>query len=167
MLKGKTLVLGLLLGTAACFGQRIHGAGFRMLLKNLLAHSVPEISVADAARDEAQITFLDAREAREFEVSHLPGALHIGYEQFALATLQDLPRDRRLVVYCSVGYRSEKITEQLRAAGFTDVANLYGGLFEWVNQGHPVVSLSGETKRVHAYSPSWGMWLRRGKKVYR
>lgn len=166
LLKRKTLALALLLAAAACFGQNVEDAGFQALLKNLLTHSVPEISVADAARDSAQILFLDAREPREFEVSHLAGALHVGYDHFDARQISAQPRDRRIVVYCSVGYRSEKVTEQLRTAGFTNVANLYGGIFEWVNEGFPVVDARGPTRRVHAYSKSWGVWLKRGKKVY-
>ena len=164
--KRKTLALALLLSAAACSGQKVNSAGFQALLKGLLTHDVPEISVADAARDSAQILFLDAREPREFEVSHLAGALHVGYDHFDAHQLSGLPRDRRIVVYCSVGYRSEKVTEQLRAAGFTNIANLYGGIFEWVNQGYPVVDSNGPTQRVHAYDQSWGVWLTRGKKVY-
>ena len=47
------------------------------------------------------------------------------------------------------------------------VYNLYGGLFEWVNQGKEVVKPNGETtETVHAYSKSWGIWLKKGEKVY-
>jgi rhodanese-related sulfurtransferase len=41
-------------------------------------------------------------------------------------------------VYCSIGKRSDEITKMLGEAGFTNARNLYGGIFEWVNQGHPV-----------------------------
>jgi 3-mercaptopyruvate sulfurtransferase SseA len=63
--------------------------------------------------------------------------------------------------------RSEKIGARLRQAGFTNVRNLYGGLFEWVNEGQPVYTETNQlTTRVHAYAPSWGVWLQRGDKVY-
>lgn len=163
----KSLCLILLACASACSGQQaVESVGFRSLLQGLLSHSVPEISVAEAARDSAGILFLDAREPREFEVSHLAGALPVGYDHFDLQSVQQVPRDQRIVVYCSVGYRSEKITERLRAAGFTNVANLYGGIFEWVNQGHSVVDDKGPTQQVHAFDKTWGVWLRRGKKVY-
>ncbi|MEL6718853.1 MAG: rhodanese-like domain-containing protein, partial [Bacteroidota bacterium] len=68
--------------------------------------------------------------------------------------------------YCSVGYRSEKISEQLLEAGFKDVSNLYGGIFEWKNQDHEVVDEKGATEKVHAYDRVWGFWLKEGKKVY-
>jgi 3-mercaptopyruvate sulfurtransferase SseA len=66
-----------------------------------------------------------------------------------------------------VGYRSEKISEKLKQAGFKDVSNLYGGIFEWVNQGNPVVDENGKiTDNIHAYSKTWGVWLNKGVKVY-
>jgi hypothetical protein len=71
-----------------------------------------------------------------------------------------------VVVYCSVGYRSEKIAARLREMGFLEVYNLYGGLFEWVNRGNPVYRNEQATRAVHGYSWTWGIWLRRGKKVY-
>ena len=47
--------------------------------------------------------------------------------------VEDIARESTIVVYCSVGYRSEKIAEELDKLGFTNVSNLYGGIFEWIN----------------------------------
>lgn len=44
-------------------------------------------------------------------------------------------------------------------AGYIQVYNLYGGIFEWVNEGHPVFNDQGETDKIHAYNKLWGMWL--------
>lgn len=160
------LALLLLSLAAAAYGQVQSGA-YRIMLKKLLSHTVPEIQVQQLAADTSGVLLLDAREPREFAVSHLAGALHVGYDHFKLSTLPDsTAKDHPIVVYCSVGYRSEKVAEQLRAAGFTRVSNLYGGIFEWVNQGNPVVGDRGTTKRVHAYNRTWGVWLTKGKKVY-
>ena len=165
MMKKILFLSGLLLLAMTTFAQ-VKSGPYRLMLKSLLHHTVPEMQVPEAARDRTNLIFLDAREPEEFAVSHLAGAIPVGYDHFTLATLPDLPKDAPLVVYCSVGYRSEKVTEQLRAAGYTHVSNLYGGIFEWVNQNHPVVDAAGPTERVHAYSRTWGVWLRKGKKVY-
>ena len=133
--------------------------------ESLLSHSVPEIAVSDAAGRDS-LVFLDARSLEEFVVSRIPGAYWVGFDDFSLDRVSAVPRDQAVVVYCSVGYRSEKITEELRAAGFEDVSNLYGGIFEWVNQGQPVEDRSGPTEKIHAYNRAWGRWLRRGHKVY-
>ena len=157
--------MGFLLLAMVSFAQVKSGA-YRLMLKSLLHHTVPEMQVQEAVSDSAQLVFLDAREPVEFTVSHIAGAIPVGYDHFTAAALPALPKNARILVYCSVGYRSEKVTEQLYAAGYTNVSNLYGGIFEWINQGHPVVDGQGPTQRVHAYSPAWGVWLRKGKKVY-
>ena len=162
------LVSGLLaLAAAAAYGQ-VQSNAYRLMLRKLLSHTVPEMQVQQLAADTSGALLLDAREPKEFAVSHLVNALHVGYDNFKLSAVPDsIAKDRPIVVYCSVGYRSEKVAEQLRAAGYTQVSNLYGGIFEWVNQGHPVVDAQDAlTQRVHAYSRTWGVWLKKGKKVY-
>jgi 3-mercaptopyruvate sulfurtransferase SseA len=81
--------------------------------------------------------------------------------------VEGFPKQSNVVVYCSVGYRSERVGEKLLGAGYQHVHNLYGSLFEWVNEGNPVVDKQEKpTQRVHAYSRLWGVWLKRGEKVY-
>jgi rhodanese-related sulfurtransferase len=161
-------VLGLLLstGSAAADERRVGSPLFDRLLGSLLAHSVPEIPVSEAMI-RSECMFLDAREPEEFAVSRISGARPVGYERFDPASVADVPRESCLIVYCSIGVRSERIAEKLRTAGFRNVSNLYGGIFEWVNHGRPVVDAAGRpTLRVHAYGRAWGIWLRRGEKVY-
>lgn len=160
------LVAGSLLILAMGGYSQVKSNAFRLMLKSLLQHSVPEIGVQAAALDSKSIVFLDAREPNEFGVSHLKNAIPVGYDHFDLNTVAELDKKSRIVVYCSVGYRSEKIAEKLIANGFTNVANLYGGIFEWVNQDHSVYDQSGKTRKVHAYDRTWGLWLSKGEKVY-
>jgi predicted sulfurtransferase len=71
-------------------------------------------------------------------------------------------------VYCSIGKRSESITQKLSKAGYGNVSNLYGGIFEWVNQGNGVVDVNNkQTNKIHAYGKFWGQWLHKGEKVYK
>lgn len=140
---------------------------YDLMLQTLLDHSVPEITVEEAIDIRENAVFLDARERNEFEISHIENSTYVGYDNFDLARLEGIPKDQPIVVYCSVGYRSEKVSEQLLAAGYQDVANLYGGIFEWKNQQQPVVNMKGkDTERVHAYNRTWGVWLNEGKRVY-
>ena len=162
----------LLLGLGACQPDKpappaTTNVLYSAMLRGLLRGSVPFVSVAQLRQQPAPV-LLDTREAPEFAVSHLRGARLVGYDKFSLATVRDLPKNAPIVVYCSVGARSEKIGAQLQQAGFTNVRNLYGGLFEWVNEGQPVYRAANRpTAQVHAYAPSWGIWLQRGQKVYR
>lgn len=101
-------------------------------------------------------TLLDTREPDEYHISHLPGARHIGFSKFHLKTLQNLPQNTPIIVYCSVGYRSGKIGQKLTAAGYTHVHNLRGGIFAWANQGHPLLDHENNpTKTVHGYNRKW------------
>lgn len=164
--KIKFVLLGISLLTAFSLCGQVKSASYRAMLKNLLSHTVPEIQVQEAVRDSADILFLDAREPKEFAVSRIKGAIGVGYDHFDLKNLPESQKDRRIVIYCSVGYRSEKIAEKLLAAGYKNVSNLYGGIFEWVNQGNPVFNGKGQTQAVHAYDRTWSVWLEKGKKVY-
>ncbi len=167
-LGGALLLAGLV---AACQGRPADAPPttnklYSAMLNGVLHESVPFVSVARLRQQPAPV-LLDTRTPEEFAVSHLRGARWVGYDKFSLAEVQHIPKSAPIVVYCSVGVRSEKIGTRLKQAGFTNVRNLYGGIFEWVNEGQPVVTADNQpTDRVHAYSPAWGIWLQRGQKVY-
>lgn len=171
-------MMGLLrLFSFSCLLLSVHGLdaqtfnpAYKKLLEKMYQKTVPLVTVPEAAewqQHKKNIIFLDTREADEYAVSHLKNAKWVGYKDFTLNRLHGIPKQTPLVVYCSVGYRSEKIGEKLIKAGYTNVHNLYGSIFEWVNQGQPVFNNQGNlTETVHTYSRSWGKWLIRGKKVY-
>lgn len=142
---------------------------YQLLLRTVYHHTVPTVPAADLARELLQAVppqLLDVRTPAEFRVSHLAGARFVNYDSVATAHFASLDREQPIVVYCSVGVRSEQLGERLHALGFQHVRNLYGGLFEWVNEGHPMVNATGTTTDVHPYSTFWGIWLRRGHKTY-
>lgn len=151
-------------------GQSTEAAYIKKLEK-LYQNTVPIIQPAElkAAMDrEEKIILLDTRAPGEFAVSHLPGAEFVNYDKFNKKNFANRDKSVRIVVYCTVGYRSERIGEKLQKMGFENVQNLYGGIFEWKNQGNGVVDKNGEvTERVHAYNKDWGRWLREGEKVYK
>ena len=140
-------------------------SAYKQMLDTLLKHSVKEILPKDALKQKNAI-FLDARKPEEYNVSHIAKAVRVGYSDFDIQKLPALKKNSPLIVYCSVGYRSEKISEKLLAAGYTNVQNLYGGIFEWVNEGNPVQDSLGRTNNVHAYNKDWGKWLQAGTKKY-
>ncbi|MEM8582904.1 MAG: rhodanese-like domain-containing protein [Bacteroidota bacterium] len=103
---------------------------------------------------------LDARELEEYEVSHIPDAQHIGYRNPNFDLLDDLNKDRPVVVYCTIGYRSERVARQLRDRGFSEVYNLYGSVYAWLLAGLNLQTLDGEvTQKVHAYNRRWATYL--------
>jgi len=163
-MKQLALFLFLLLCLSAnSSAQTVRDPAFAEKLHGLLDTRVPAVDVAHV---DQRAIFLDAREPEEYGVSHIRNARPIGYKDFDLSMIKDLTKDTAIIVYCSVGYRSQKVTEKLVDAGFTNVHNLYGGIFEWVNSGQTVVDQMGTTKRVHAYNRSWSKWLQKGEAVY-
>ena len=143
---------------------------FDIKLKSLYRNTVPLIQahvLHQRLLSNEPIVLLDTRSVEEFKVSHLHGALFLDYRRFTKHQVDTLNRNVPIVVYCSVGYRSERIGEKLIALGFRNVANLYGGIFEWVNKGNAIVDANGKpTLKVHTYNENWSQWLTKGVKVY-
>ena len=115
--------------------------------------------LSDPARKPPQL--LDAREAAEFAVSHLPGAIRVDPEADAEQVLAKIDRARPVVVYCSVGYRSSALARRLIKGGHAQTMNLEGSIFKWANEGRPLVRDGGATQKVHPYDEKFGSMLHR------
>ncbi len=132
---------------------------FAQLVDRYISASVPTMDVDQLHDSFPGVIILDAREYAEYEVSHIAGAHYVGYDQFDTSALDGIPSNQKILVYCSIGYRSEKIGEKLEKMGYDRVFNLYGGIFEWTNRGYPVVSGGGTTTdSLHGYSKKWSKW---------
>lgn len=145
--------------------QTVCNKEFGILLEKLLQHSIPEVS-AKQVYEMNNVLLLDARKQSEYEVSHLPNAQWVGYLEFDMEKLIGIAKQQIIIVYCSVGFRSEKIAERLQINGYNNVYNLYGGIFEWVNSDFQVVDAIGITNKVHSFNKDWSKWLLKGEKVY-
>lgn len=143
--------------------------GFSQMVNDHLSYSVPVINVEDLYKTKTDVILLDAREIEEYKVSHIKNAIHIGYKSFDKAKMKNIDKNKKIIVYCSIGYRSEKIGEQLIKMGYKQVYNLYGSIFAWVNRGYEVVDVNNKaTFNVHGYSASWAQWItnKKYKKIY-
>ncbi len=139
------------------------------LLKKYNNKSVPYISVQELAMPKTEAIILDARELKEYETSHIKNAISVGYDFFKIETITEkIPnKNTKIVVYCSLGIRSEHIAEKLKKAGYTNLFNLYGGIFEWKNKDFIVYNSEEEvTENIHTFSKEWSQWLTKGIKVY-
>lgn len=166
----KVIFVGLtmLLLSMDVFGQKPDN--YDQELKGMYNNTVPLITPAELKQqieNNANIVVLDTREKNEYEVSHIKGALYVGYSDFSIKSVMNIPKDSTIVVYCSLGVRSEKIGEFLLDAGYNNVSNLYGGIFEWVHSGNEVIDTNEAiTLKIHAYDENWSKWLLKGEKVY-
>jgi rhodanese-related sulfurtransferase len=162
-MKNIILILSLIL-TTYCFAQN----SIPKALEKWNKKSVPYITVEEL-KSRAGVVLLDAREDKEFNVSHIENAISIGFDQFDEKKIISNIKDKNtpIVVYCSIGVRSEKIGEKLIKMGYTNVLNLYGGIFEWKNVGCSVVDNKGnKTDNIHTFNKEWSVYLNKGKKVY-
>lgn len=86
----------------------------------------------DGGERNDDVVLVDVREAWERAVATIPGSVHVPLAALATeAGRRDVPRDRDVVLFCAVGARSAHGLELLRAAGYTRVAHLAGGIAAW------------------------------------
>lgn len=133
---------------------------------------VPEVTVEElhqwlqddaAATAGGQLVLVDVRSAAEQQVSRLPGPSTLTQQEFE-ARGPEAFVGKRIVCYCTVGYRSGQYAKQLRRRHGLDARNLRGSILAWTHGGHPLVEPPGpdgeagrETRRVHVYSREWAL----------
>lgn len=104
--------------------------------------TTPQISADDLRRQldaspgDAQI--LDVRTDAEWAAGHLPGAVHI-MGGVLPGRVDEVDRDRPVIVMCGSGYRSTIAASVLARAGVTNVTNLTGGMEAWKDSGFDTV----------------------------
>ena len=99
-----------------------------------------EITAAQAAEKRSQGAFiLDVREPSEWTQVHIPGAVLIPLGALP-DRLNEVPKDKEVIVVCHSGNRSAKGRDILRAAGFNRVTSMAGGMTAWQAQGLPIAT---------------------------
>lgn len=132
---------------------------FDQTVNSYLNYTVDTISTNKLAEILDSVKLVDARSTIEYSASKIKGAQFIDYDNPNFKSL-DLDKTDTIVVYCTIGYRSEKIAEKLKKKGYKNVYNLYGGIIQWANDSNQVCSPNGMTTDfVHTYDESWGKWL--------
>jgi len=116
------------------------------------------LAIADKESAPAPL-ILDTRGPEEFQVSHLGNAIQADSYDKAAQVIKRAGGSKTVVLYCSVGYRSSQIGQQLVRAGFPNVYNLEGSIFKWANEGRPLVGPDGPTTNVHPFNRKWGKLL--------
>ncbi len=81
---------------------------------------------------------LDVREDWELAIARLEGVLHIPMGQVP-ARLEELDRNREIVVLCRSGGRSAQVARFLEQQGYARVCNLAGGVLAWSEQVDPTI----------------------------
>jgi rhodanese-related sulfurtransferase len=99
-----------------------------------------EITAKQAAsKKDAGVYILDVRELREFVQGHIPGAIMIPLRQLK-DRMNEIPKDKEIVVVCLSGARSRVGIEILREEGYEKSSSLAGGMNAWKTAGYPIAT---------------------------
>jgi len=82
---------------------------------------------------------VDVREDHEWDMSHLPRAVHIGKGVIERDIEKLIPdTNAEIILYCGGGYRSVLAAENLQKMGYTNVKSMDGGIRGWREAGFPL-----------------------------
>jgi rhodanese-related sulfurtransferase len=163
-------VVSLLVGTLALFVTKTR-SGYNQLIDIVYDSEFPDIRTITTEELAASLgssrppILLDARSPEEYAVSHIRNAQLVNASTFSRDDVDDIERDREVVVYCSIGHRSGKVARRMRQMGFVNVRNLHGGIFSWYNEERPVFSRETPVDRIHPFDWLWGQFITRGGKT--
>ena len=162
------IVLVFAMTTTHSFARNNTGSTPLAKIHQKIIKDIPDmshISRADLATQlgSNEILLLDTRPAKEYNISHISGALqvdpNISPKMFHIRFGEAL-KNKKVIVYCSVGRRSSILGSKLQStalsAGATSIQNMEGGLFGWHNDNRPLVNASGNTSGIHPYNVFWG-----------
>lgn len=105
---------------------------------NIISGAMPAITWRDLlATDRSSVMLLDVRTAEEFSFGSLPSAVNIPLDDLR-ERMQELPKDKEIIVFCAVGLRGYLAQRILRGHGYTAVRNLIGGYKTFATANAPV-----------------------------
>jgi rhodanese-related sulfurtransferase len=102
---------------------------------------IREVTVADVQAMQARgesVTVVDVREGSEWQLGHVPGAMHLSRGTLEGAIEGRVPREARVVLYCASGNRSALAAVSLAEMGYGDVSSMAGGIKAWVAANAPL-----------------------------
>ena len=96
-----------------------------------------DVATVNALQGRDDVVILDVREQSEYDAGHIPGVTLIPMNTVA-SRLDEIPKDKPVVVTCRSGNRSDQVTDFLRQQGYTNVHNMTGGINAWQQAGYSV-----------------------------
>lgn len=116
------------------------------------AAGIQNVTVEEANKmvEKEDVFILDVRAPSEFNSSHIEGATlipvknsggsNLSPDQLLEARINEVPKNKKILVYCRSGSRSASASQILVNAGYSQVYNMEGGISAWIGAGYPVVS---------------------------
>ncbi len=88
--------------------------------------------------DSGGIFILDVRTKEEYDTGHINRSILIPLEDLE-KRYNEIPRDKKILVYCRTGHRSAQASEILVKNGFKQIYNMKGGISEWTKAGYEII----------------------------
>jgi hydroxyacylglutathione hydrolase len=92
---------------------------------------------SQGASSPIPFVFIDVRTAGEFTEGHVPGARLLPLAELE-QRLAEVPKDKRVYLYCRSGHRSAQAAALLTSHGYTNIENVLGGYTAWQQKGYEV-----------------------------
>lgn len=139
-------------------------------VKQMTTEELQSLIESNNNDNDATCLLVDVRETNEHEISTISNSHLIVPSSDISPLIDDIRRKsiKKVVAYCSLGYRSCKLIQKLKCE-FPDVDyySLEGGLFKWANENRTIVNSDGEaTNFVHPYNIVWGKLLAYERRKY-
>lgn len=77
------------------------------------------------------VTWIDTRDSEQFDKQTIPGAIHLEWRQ-VIERMDEIPTDRKVIVFCNTGSLSAQAAFALRVAGFDNVVVMQSGFLGWL-----------------------------------
>jgi rhodanese-related sulfurtransferase len=110
----------------------------------------PRITVEELKKlmAEGQVVVVDVRGDAAYNGGHIKGAINLSLDKIRAGKYNDLPRDKRIITYCSCGAENSSAMASviLEQAGFKNGATLLGGTHAWEQSGGAMEKNSPKAK---------------------
>ncbi len=128
------IIVSLTLGLTACSSGSATPAK-EVDVANLAADI--DVATVKAVQGRDDVFLLDVREQSEYDAGHIPGVKLIPMDAVA-SRLNEIPKDKAVIVTCHSGNRSSQVAKFLRDQGYTNIHNMLGGINAWQQAGYAV-----------------------------
>lgn len=102
-------------------------------------YTIANVEGLKSILENPQALLVDVREPSEYRSGHIPNALNIPIRTLA-HNLEQIPRDRPVVLYCSTGYRSAMGVMTLHLLGYENIQGFPPSFAGWKNAGEAIAS---------------------------
>jgi rhodanese-related sulfurtransferase len=115
---------------------------------------VPEVECNALEGRPPDALLLDIREPGEYAHGHVAGAINLPQADLA-SRLNEVPRDRPVLLLCERGVRSYRAAQFLIQMGVNRVASVRGGTAAWRSAGRPLALGDTRIERTHVTESAW------------